>query len=323
MTRLFLATRDGLVVCQSRQGEWQVTARHLEGRHLTSVAARPGFVLAGAVDGLLRSGDDGRSWTGITQGLSVRHIRWLGDDPNVPDRVFAGTEPAGILVSLDRGLSWRLCGEVPALRDRFGWSLPYSPEAGCVRGFAFHANRAYAAVEVGGVLRSDDAGRTWSLAPGSDGRPSFSRPSAPSIHPDVHSIVVHASSPDLVFAPTGGGFYRSMDGGTTWELLYDCYCRACWPDAQDAHRIILGPADGVDRKGRIELTEDGGRTWSPASAGLDVPWRATMVERFVSVGGELIALLSNGRLYSSSTTTLQWRPILEGVKSITALAIGA
>ncbi|MFN2119428.1 MAG: WD40/YVTN/BNR-like repeat-containing protein [Anaerolineales bacterium] len=319
MTSLFLATRDGLLVCHSRDGEWQVAERQLEGRHLTGIVAGPGFILAGAVDGILRS-DDGRSWTEITQGLSGKHIRWLDAHPQAPDRVFAGTEPASVFVSDDGGLSWRICDEVPELRDRFGWSLPYSPEAGCVRGFALHGNRAYAAVEVGGVLRSDDAGQTWTLAAGSDGKPSFSRPSAPLIHPDVHSIVVHPSSPDVVFAPTGGGFYRSMDGGATWELLYDCYCRACWTDPEDPQRIILGPADGVDRNGRIELTNDGGRHWSSASAGLDVPWPGTMVERLVSAGGELLAILSNGRLYSSSATLLQWRPILESAKGVTAVA---
>jgi photosystem II stability/assembly factor-like uncharacterized protein len=323
MTNLFLATRDGLAVCQSRQDEWQVAARHLQGRHLTALLARPGLILAGAVDGAVRSDDDGRSWTEVAHGLSPKHVRWLADRPDLPDQMYMGTEPACIFVSTDAGSNWRLCAEVPALRDRFGWSLPYSPEAGCVRGFALHGGRAYGAVEVGGVLRSDDAGTTWGLAPGSDGKPSFSGPSAPLIHPDVHSIAVHPSSPDLVFAPTGGGFYRSTDGGTTWELLYDCYCRACWLDPQEPQRIILGPADGVDRSGRIELTEDGGGHWSPASAGLEVPWPRTMVERFASVGGEVVAVLSDGRLYSSSTSRLQWRPILETVRGVAAVAFSA
>jgi photosystem II stability/assembly factor-like uncharacterized protein len=323
MTTLFLATRDGLLVFDSRRGAWQVAGRHLQGRQLTSVIVRSGIILAGAVDGLLRSDDDGRSWTDIMQGLSVEHIRWLAAHPDAPGQMLAGTEPAAIFVSRDAGRSWRLCPEVPAMRDRFGWSLPYSPESGCVRGFALHGDRAYAAVEVGGVLRSEDAGQTWSLAAGSDGKPSFNRPAAPLIQPDVHSVVVHPSSPDLVFAPTGGGFYRSMDGGATWELFYDCYCRACWSDPQDSQRIILGPADGVDRNGRIELTEDGGRHWSLASDGLEVPWSQTMVERFVHAGGELIAVLSNGRVYASSATRLQWRPFLETVQGVTAVAFSA
>ena len=121
----------------------------------------------------------------------------------------------------------------------------------------------------------------------------------PLIYPDVHSISVHARSADLVLAPTGGGFYRSTDGGETWALLYDCYCRAVWVDPIDPQHMILGPADGVDRNGRIEMTTDGGRTWLPASAGLKVPWRNSMVERFTQVDDDLLAVLSNGELFSA------------------------
>ena len=48
-----------------------------------------------------------------------------------------------------------------------------------------------------------------------------------------------------------------------------------------------------------------------------------MVERFASAGGELFALLSNGRLYSASAARLNWRPMLEAVVGVTALALGA
>jgi photosystem II stability/assembly factor-like uncharacterized protein len=217
---------------------------------------------------------------------------------------------------------WRACPEVAALRDRHGWFLPYSPEAGCVRGFAFHGRRAYAAVEVGGVLRSDDGGETWRLAEGSDGKPDLNGPPEPLVYPDVHSIYTHPSSPDLVFAPTGGGFYVSHDGGKSWALRYDCYCRAVWVDPADPLHLVLGPADNVDANGRIEVTRDGGSTWEPASTGLKVPWRRHMVERFVPVDDELLAVLSNGELWAAPLATLSWRHILSDVTAIAAVAPG-
>jgi len=87
-----------------------------------------------------------------------------------------------------------------------------------VRGFTFRGARAYAAVEVGGVLRSDDSGETWQLAEGSDGKPDLEGPPEPFIYPDVHSIFVHPFLPNLVFAPTGGGFYRSRGWGQDLEM---------------------------------------------------------------------------------------------------------
>src|SRR5256885_10017228 len=59
--------------------------------------------------------------------------------------------------------------------------LPYTTlfRSGCIRGFAFHGARAYAAAEGGGALRSDDGGETWSLCAGSNGNPDLEGPPAP------------------------------------------------------------------------------------------------------------------------------------------------
>jgi hypothetical protein len=316
MNKLLLATEQGLVICEWEAESWREAGRGLSEFLVTSVMAREGVILAGTTQGVFRSDDLGKSWIEASNGLSTRHIRWLAYHPDISDLEFAGTEPAGIFLSHNGGESWRACPEVAQLRDRYKWSLPYSPEAGCVRGFAFHGSRAYAAVEVGGVLISNDTGETWRLADGSDGNPDLEGPPEPYIYPDVHSIAVHPSSPDLVYAPTGGGFYRSNDGGKTWKLFYDCYCRAVWVDPLDPEHLILSPADGVDRNGRIETSHDGGKSWSMASNGLKVPWRRGMVERFVQAEDNLIAVLSNGQLLEASLSTLEWHSILPDISDI-------
>jgi photosystem II stability/assembly factor-like uncharacterized protein len=284
--------------------------------------AREGVILAGTTEGIFRSDDGGRSWRQASMGLETRHVRWMAYHPDLSDREFAGTEPAGIFVSHDGAGSWRSCREVAELRDRYRWFLPYSPEAGCVRGFAFHGNRAYAAVEVGGVLRSDDAGENWDLAGGSTGEPIFDVPAAPLVHADVHSVVGHPSSPDLVYAATAEGLYTSGDGGDTWKASHaGSYCRAVWVDPADPDHIVLGPADSVSRKnGRIEESRDGGESWALASGGLDLPWPDRMVERFVQDDGRLFAITNDGRLYETSGETLEWGRILPEVLGINALA---
>ncbi len=320
MIKLLLATEQGLVICEGEGDEWREVTRGLKDQHVTSVIAREGVILAGTLEGVFRSDDAGQTWRAAGKGLAERHIRWLAFQPNTSDFEFAGTEPAGIYISHDGGESWRACPEVAQLRDLHEWSLPYSPESGCVRGFAFSRLRAYAAVEVGGVLRSDDSGETWRLAEGSNGNPDLEGPPEPFIYPDVHSIFVHPFLPDLVFAPTGGGFYRSGDGGKTWKCVYDCYCRAVWVDVMDSQHIILGPADGVDRNGRIESTNDGGQTWTSASSGLKTPWPRGMVERFTQVGNTLLAVLSNGQLLEAPLKTLEWRRILPDVSGVNAVS---
>jgi photosystem II stability/assembly factor-like uncharacterized protein len=319
MSELILATEQGIVICERDVDNWKESIRALKDYSVTSAIAREGVILAGTQDGIFRSDDEGKTWEEISNGLTDRHVRWMAYHPDISDLEFAGTEPANIFVSNNGGESWRACPEVAQLRDQFKWSLPYSPEAGCVRGFAFNGSRVYAAVEVGGVLVSDNNGETWQLAEGSDGNPDLEGPPEPFIYPDVHSLEVHRSSPDLVYAPTGGGFYRSNDGGKTWKLFYDCYCRAVWVDANDAEHIILGPADGVDRNGRIEASRDGGQTWSMASNGLQVPWRRGMVERFFQRDSELFAILSNGQVMIAPLSNLEWNRLLPGITGVNAM----
>ncbi len=319
MNKLILATEEGIVICDRDTKGWNETSRGLTDQHVTSVIAREGVILAGTENGIFRSDNEGITWEEASNGLTAPHVRWMAFHPDISDFEFAGTEPANIFISHNGGDSWRVCDEVAGLRNKFKWSLPYSPEAGCVRGFAFHKSRVYAAVEVGGVLRSDDNGETWQLAEGSDGEPDLKGPPEPFIYPDVHSLEVHRSSPDLVYAPTGGDFYRSFDGGKTWVDLYDCYCRAVWVDPLDSEHMILGPADHVDSNGRIEESHDGGKIWSLASNGLNVPWRRGMVERFFQADDELFAVLSNGQLLNTSLSTIAWHRILPTIADVNAM----
>lgn len=323
--RLFLASQNGLFMARRAGRNWSVDAAALSGHAITSVAACEELSLAGTQEGIWRSADGGQNWTEADTDLTIRHVRWITCSSGGLPFVLAGTEPAAIFVSRDGAETWTACPEVEKLRDQFGWFLPYSPEAGCVRGFAvfsFGAElaRVFAAVEVGGVLISNNGGDNWQLVEGSDGSPEMDRALGTLIHPDVHSIDVHPSSPDLVTAATGGGLYRSVDCGAKWESLYPCYCRAVWVDPQDPQHVIFGPADGVSRNGRIEESHDGGKTWQPAASGLKTPWPQHMVERFCRAGDQLLAVLSNGELWATILEKIMWHRVLPEIKGVTSVA---
>lgn len=318
--KLFAATRNGLAMAQHGDDGWQLEKFMLEGREVTSVIAREGVVLAGTRRGIVRSDDGGETWEPADSGLRIEHVRWLAYHPDLSDYEFAGTEPAAIFCSVDGARSWQPSPEVEKMRDRFGWQLPYSPEAGCVRGFAFHGARVYAAVEDGAVLRSDDIGGSWQLAVGSAGT-ELHNPGEGQVHSDVHSIEVHPDTADLVVAPTGGGLYLSRDGGQHWENLYRCYCRAVWLDPLDADHLVFGPASSVDRNGRLEESFDGGTSWQPIHEGIDAPWSRHMVERLIAGGETMFAILSNGELLASKINEWRWRRVLSQVDGIGDVAI--
>ena len=325
---LYIATALGLFIVTQTDGEWNIVEHTLKNRSLTSVAVSGDLVLAGSRDGVWRSADKGRTWNAGKRNPAVPHVRWLASATNPSAFILAGTEPAGIFVSRDGGINWKPKPEVGALRDRLGWFLPYSPNAGCVRGFAIadfgsKPDRIFAAVEVGGVLVSDDIGESWQLVEGSDGKPELDRQYETMVHPDVHSISVHPTSSKIITAATGGGLYRSTDGGKIWQNLYLCYIRAVWVDPKDSQHIIAGPADGVSRNGRIEESVDGGRSWKPVSKGMNIPWPRHMVERFVQAGDSLFAILSNGELWLKLLNEAGWRHVLPKITGIKAMAAGS
>jgi photosystem II stability/assembly factor-like uncharacterized protein len=326
-TYLYLATAIGLFVATQTNGNWNIVRQALKGQPLTSVVVSEGVILAGTTEGIWRSTDNGQTWGKANKNLEIRYVRWMAASSKTPKIILVGTEPAGIFVSRDGANTWRSAPEVGELRDAKGWFLPYSSEAGCVRGFAIaeaapNQARVYAAVEVGGVLVSADSGNTWQLVEGSDGKPDMNRDLGSMIHPDVHSITVHPTSSDLVTAATGGGLYRSIDGGRSWKILYRCYIRAAWINPVDPGHIIAGPADGVSRNGRIEESRDGGRTWHPAAAGMQAPWRRHMVERFFQKDEMLFAVLSNGELWSKQLGEASWQRILPKIPRVKAVATG-
>jgi photosystem II stability/assembly factor-like uncharacterized protein len=318
---LLVTTKNGLSICKHGKTGWKIEKFSLEGKDLTCVTSRQGVILVGGVEGVYRSVNFGQSWSESQHGLHSVHARWLASHPEIADLQFVGTEPAGIFISRDAGETWRESQEVVDMREKFGWQLPYSPEAGCVRGFAIMGSRLYASVEDGCVLISDNYGENWRLAAGSRGYLDHS-PLETYVHSDVHSIATHPLSSDLVYAPTGGGFYRSTDGGENWENLYrNAYVRAVWVDNLDSTHFILGPADSVDHGGRIEESLDGGRTWRLASKGLEVPWKTSMVERFSQVDDYLLAVLSNGKLIAAHLLTLDWQSILDELNDISSVAL--
>jgi len=326
-TILYIATAIGLFIATQSNGEWKIVGHALQDKALTSVAVSDGVIIAGTRDGAWRSSDNGKTWQESNDRLSIRHVRWIAGTSHLSQTFLMGTEPAGIFMSNDGGKTWSSKPEIGKLRDMHGWYLPYSPKAGCIRGFAIakpdsHRSRMYAAAEVGGVLISDDSGKTWNLAEGSDGNPDFYRELGTLVHPDVHSITVHPSSPDLVTAATGGGLYRSADGGRRWQNIYECYIRAVWVDPANARHLIAGPADGVSRKGRIEESYDGGQTWQIASDGLPpVPWARQMVERFVQADTDIFAIMSSGELWRRGLKDSQWHRVLPKINQIEALAV--
>jgi photosystem II stability/assembly factor-like uncharacterized protein len=292
-------------------------------------------ILAGSYgNGLYRSPDDGRTWARIEAGLTASAFRCLGPDPLQPGALLAGAEPARLFRSADGGRTWQGLAGIERIAGHEQWYLPYSPRAGAVRNVyapPTRPGRLFASVEVGGLLRSDDGGATWTCAP-------------VLADDDIHYITGHPHEPDLLYAALGyaslarggrdatvpplGGVARSRDGGQTWTKLETDYTRAVLVPPARPDLVLAGPAPNVGREGRIVVSADGGDTWIPAAGGLTTPL-PDMVELFVAAPDASVwAICSGGQLLHTTPGEWHWRPALPdgadlAVQSIAFVARGA
>ena len=313
MLDAYIGTADGVRLLRDGRQE----PLGLEGERIMAVHAwRDGpdvRLLAGTYgDGLYRSTRDG--WSRVDAGLTATTFRFLAPDPRQAGTILAGTEPARLFRSADGGESWSELEGVTRIEGNERWFLPYSPRAGAVRNVYSppgRADRLLASVEVGGLLASDDHGRSWTCRP-IDG------------DEDIHHITGHPDDPDLLFAATGtasltrrgpgeprpGGVARSRDGGRTWEKLETDYTRAIIVPPTQPELLVAGPAPKVGQGGRIVVSADGGDTWQPAGDGIEVPM-PDMVELFVAApDGEIWAICARGRLLRATAGEWSWRSAL-------------
>jgi len=303
----YLGTTDGLH--RLRDGTPEPVG--LGGERIMAVHAAGDVVLAGSYgNGLFRSPDAGGTWTRVEAGLTASAFRFLGPDPLRPDTLLAGTEPARIFRSGDGGETWTELEGVGRLPGHDEWFLPYSPRAGAVRNVHGAAGRLFGSLEVGGLLRSEDDGASWTCAP-------------VIADEDIHHVTGHPADPDLLFVSLGtaslpssspaeplGGVARSRDGGRSWEKLETDYTRAALVPPGRPDLLLAGPALRVGRGGRIVVSDDAGDSWRPAGDGIEVPM-SDMVELFLAApDGSVWALCSKGRLLRAEPGEWIWRSVL-------------
>lgn len=328
----FVGTRAGVVRVGDSAEPLGLAEHRISAIHALRDDAGDVVILAGTYgEGLFRSADMGRTWTPVSDGMTAPAARTIGPDPLAPGALLCGTEPGRLFRSEDAGVTWAELPGITALPVHEEWYLPYSPRAGAVRNFYTPPGRTgelLVAVEVGGLLRTDDGGVTWSI--GQIG-----------VNDDIHQVTGDPRDPDLLWSSLGwaalrsrnrddsspalGGVGRSHDGGATWDVLHTRYTRSTIVPPARPEVVLSGPAASVGEGGRIEVSEDGGDSWLAAMDGIDDPMR-DMVELFVPAPDDTIyAVCSGGRLLRSEPGPWRWRSALpagqaENVVSVSFLA---
>jgi photosystem II stability/assembly factor-like uncharacterized protein len=200
-------------------------------RACSGVANNPRIYYVAPVNGgVWKTEDTGRTWRPIFDDQPTQSIGSLAVAPSNPNIIYAGSGEGllrpdlsvgnGVYRSNDAGKTWTHVGlndaqQIPALAID-----PRNPS----RVFAAVLGHPYGPSEQRGVYRSLDGGVTWHSV--------LSR--GPNV--GASSVVIDPQNPEIVYSAlwetrlgpweddneyqgTGGGLFKSVDGGATWRKL--------------------------------------------------------------------------------------------------------
>ena len=165
--------------------------------HLLVHPSNPKVIFAGTSEGLWRSKDDGKRWMLLTSKTLV--IRSIVVTPDKPNRVLIATDDLGVRMSENLGDDFN-DSNVGFIHRHVLAIMPDQSERGRILASVFHDGSG------GSVFGSSDGGQSWqSCSTGLAGR-------------DVFTFYQMPDNPNVIYAGTNTGVYRSNDRGATWAF---------------------------------------------------------------------------------------------------------
>jgi len=293
MATILVATRDGL---HTFDADGQPRGKDHADRSVTALG-RAGTELWAIVDATELWHAAGGDWSHVADldQLRATCVTGIGAD------VFVGSSEARL---------FRLAGEalepVEAFDHASGRETWHTPWGGPpdTRSIANWDDETYVNVHVGGILRSDDAGQTWT--------PTID------IDADVHHVTTAAG---MVLAACAGGLAVSTDRGATWTFRTDGlearYSRA----VAVCGGVVLMSASTGPRGGRAAVYRGdlAGGTLERCRAGLP-EWFDDNIDTYrldALPDGALASFgTSDGRLYGSTDEGATWNELVSGLPPV-------
>ncbi len=274
----------------------------------------PGTVYAARTFGGLFRRRDGGAWEYVGPGSPPQSLEAFAVAPSDPQRLYVLSGDR-LSVSRDRGASWSEAGNVPGVFVSGANSVRVDPRDPDVVFVGSDSG--------GGVLKSIDAGRTWSFSRGEGGTrgPAF-----------VVALAIDPRRPDVQYAGSQGeGIWKSADGGEVWRRVlafpgFGDVPVALAVDPGETRRVYAavlrfvssGVADDLPPRGEIWRSADGGATWRRLFAA-SVPVLSLAIDprdpRLVYAG------LDRRGVFKSTDRGATWRPMRRGLRAYTVLDV--
>jgi photosystem II stability/assembly factor-like uncharacterized protein len=237
----------------------------------------------------IRSDDGGRTWEQVytrrekegwvSRGLEVTTSYYIATDPFDSNHVFICNTDVGLMESTDGARSWKSATQnngVPREWINSTYWLVFDPGIKGKVWAVMSANHDLPRPKMwrkngvagykGGILESDDGGRTWSPVSAGIGEAAF-----------THILIDTTSekaSRTLYACAFGKGVYKSVDGGKTWQQKNkgiegkEPFAWRLTRRASDAVLFLVVSRrtekgeTGTDGDGALYRSADGGESWT-------------------------------------------------------------
>ena len=253
---LYVATNDAVYKSRDAGASWE-RFPSFSARRVTTLAIDPQFpatIYAGTMaDAVYKSPDGGQHWLPHNVGLK-EHVSFINQfvfDPTNNEQIYIATT-VGAFSTKDGGREWeeRMAG---------------MKEVHIVVSIAIHPTnpRILYAGTTGGVYRSDDGAASWKkintgLIPETELMGAMAL--------GVNAIAIDPITPNIVYAGTTKGLFRTANSGNTWERigegLKDLFVSSMLIDPRQPAQLYIGGPGGVWK------SLDSGKTWQAMNAGL-------------------------------------------------------
>ncbi len=287
--------------------------------HVRALAVHPrdpATLYLGSEKGIYVSTDGADNWSRLPAPLDGLQVWSLWVSPGRPELLLAGTCPSLVFRSEDAGRTWtRASTQMVADCPRI-----LHTRVTCITGDPENADLLWAGVEIDGVHKSEDGGKTWRPLAGTG---ISSR--------DIHAIVLVPGRAGGVgrrmLAATNNDLNRSTDDGATWQPLKVeksmpwNYCRALAQVCGRPEEVLLGNGDAPPGwSGVVGRSRDGGNTWEPAA----MPGRANSTLWNFAVHPAdpslVYAASVSGQVYRSTDAGATWEKLAREFGEVRALA---
>ncbi|MGZ5090785.1 MAG: WD40/YVTN/BNR-like repeat-containing protein [Burkholderiales bacterium] len=318
--------RGGLFRRSPGDADWQTLSAGLpdkvEVRAIAVDPRDPDVIFVGTQDGPYRSTDGGNHWERL--GFPDRGaVVWsLTIHPTRPHTMYAGTSPVALYRSEDSGDTWRKLPQAksPAHCEKAGFDtrtvrITVDPS---------RPDDIYVALEVSGVIRSSDAGETWTdvsaslikLAEQPHLKSSVGSRSCGDSEGmlDSHAIAVSSAAPGTAFLAIRMGLFRSDDRGASW---YDTnigrfsprtYCRDVIVSPHDARVMYacLSPA-AFSNDGSLYRSDDLAQTWRRIDHGIKADSTLMAVAVHPSDPARVYCVSRGGQVFGTEDSGASWQ----------------